>query len=146
MESNGLCYRKATRASRSIVFEPQLTAVFLCVCIYRGILWLIQFVRTHSNPCHWIQFRIFLFSSIFPPLDVCWKMDRKQKGIKKILLRNHVSLWILSDLNPKKTLQKSFLRRSISCIKEIFNLLHSTDCMISCNRVRLIPFYPFCNE
>lgn len=50
---------------------------------------------------------------------------------------------ILLDLKLRR---KSALRKSphsnssCSCIKEIFNLLHSSDCMISCNRVRLIPF------
>lgn len=95
----------------------------------------------HSNPCHWIQFWIFLLSFLWR--RICWKMDKRQKGIKGksccVTMYQCRFYWIWIQVKEEKWF---FFSRKVSLlgIKEIFNLLHSTDCMISCNRVCLISF------
>lgn len=96
--------------------------------------------ESHWNPC-WIQFRI-LPSLLASPLlgeDLSGKVDKRRKRHKgESCCVASCIIVSYSESNPK---QSSGIRRSSlppEFWKEIFNLLQSTDCMISCNRVRLI--------
>lgn len=124
-----------------------------CVQSHKGMfVWIIssRLCIAHWNPC-WIQFRILTFlAGVSLCLKICqekWiKRQERHKG-GNLVAYHCIPFGSKSEEKLRnKTKSTRFLHspfRTSFCKREIFNLLQSTDCMISCNRLRLICILSF---